>query len=127
MNGAPTISSQLVHCCGAIATERGVLDAVGSALDDLTDLEFPVRVIVPSKSLRQHLLRQLVRRRGAAVGLVVQTAYSAAREVVDATGASLSPGDTFFELMVRRLARDERSLAANLEPLDDGFGAVVGV
>ena len=127
MSDSSTISSHVVHCRGAIATEISFIEAVDAALADLADLATPVRLIVPSKSLRQHILRRLVRERGALAGLVVQTAYSGAREVIERAGASPPPGDAFFDLVVRRLARDERSLASNLETLDDGFGPVAGV
>jgi len=46
---------------------------------------------------------------------------------LDKAGALPPAGDSFFELVVRRLAAGEDSLASSLETLDDGYGTVVGV
>jgi len=119
--------SRVITCRGALATERRLFEEIDAALDGPKDLGRPLRIIVPSKSLRQHLLCQFVKRRGAAAGVVVQTAYSAAREALDLARAMPPPGDSFFELVVRRLAGGESSLASSLENLDDGYGTVVGV
>lgn len=100
---------------------------VESVLDGHRDLDRPVRIIVPSRSLRQHLLCRLVQKRGAIAGLLVQTAYSAAREVLQKAKIAPPSGDGFFDIVVRRLAGSEEVLASNLEALDDGYGSVVGV
>jgi RecB family exonuclease len=57
----------------------------------------------------------------------VQTAYSAAREVLDRADSAAPRGDAFFELAVRRLASGETALASKLDSMDDGYGSVVGV
>jgi len=119
--------SRVITCRGALATERRLFEEIDAVLGGPRDFDRPLRIIVPSKSLRQHLLCQVVKRRGAAAGVVVQTAYSAAREALEMTGAMPAAGDSFFELVVRRLAGAETALASSLENLDDGYGTVVGV
>ncbi len=119
--------SRVITCRGALATERRLFEEIDALLSGPTDLDRPLRIIVPSKSLRQHLLCQFVKQRGAAAGVAVQTAYSAAREALDMAGQQVPTSDSFFELVVRRLASGESSLASTLENLDDGYGTVVGV
>ena len=119
--------SRVITCRGALATERRLLEEIREAQAAQTDLARPVRVIVPSMSLRQHLLTRLVQERKARAGVVVQTAYSAAREVLRNAGKKPPAGDAFFEVVVRRLAHMEEALASNLEALEDGYGTVIGV
>ena len=127
MNEAPDLQSRVITCRGARATERRLLDEILDAQSLQTDFSRPVRIIVPSKSLRQHLLVRLVRKLGARAGLVVQTAYSAAREVLANAEVPTPSSDAFFDLVVRRLGRGEEALASKLEALDDGYGPVAGV
>ena len=121
------LRSRVIVCRGALATERRLFEEIDANLPGPMELGRPLRIVVPSKSLRQHLLCQLVKRRGAVAGVVVQTAYSAAREALEAAGVTPAAGDSFFELVVRRLAGGESSLESSLENLDDGYGTVVGV
>ncbi|HEX6202521.1 MAG TPA: PD-(D/E)XK nuclease family protein [Thermoanaerobaculia bacterium] len=115
---------------GARAAEEALLALVESALagGGIAALGRPVRVIVPSRSLRLHLAAAVARRRGrAAAGLVVQTLYAAAMEVLEradvAPRVSGAGGDLAFEVLVRRAARRQRALAERLESLVDGYGA----
>ena len=66
--------SRVVICRGAQATERRLLDEIErAAAMDMQSLQLPVRVVVPSGSLRRHVLRALVRRHsGPAIWLVEQ-------------------------------------------------------
>lgn len=119
--------SKVVICRGALATERRLL----SEIDRLrprtaSELGSPVRVIVPSRSLRLHLLRRMAETFGAVAGVAVQTLGGAAREIVERTGRGSGPCLAGFELTVRRAARDEPVLAGELDDLDDGYGAVLG-
>jgi hypothetical protein len=86
----------------------------------------PVRVVVPSRSLRHHLIRVITRRRGGVAGLNVQTLYGLAMEVLAGSDAEAPGGDAGFEVLVRRLAAAQPSLHAALGELDDGYDAVVG-
>lgn len=93
----------------------------------LDELGRPVRIVVPSRSLRLHLIRRLVAVSGAPLaGVTVQTLTTAAREVLDRAGDGYLVGDAPFEVLVRRLVRHEGVLAGELDGLDDGYGAAVG-
>jgi len=112
---------------GARAAEEAVLDEVERLLGEGggTPQVRPVRVVVPSNSLRLHLSGELVRRRGRAVlGVAVQTLYGAALEILERGGEAVPRGRLLFDVLARRLAGEERELAAALEPLVDGYGAV---
>ena len=127
MKSPPQTRSRVLTAGGALATEQSLLAEITAAVALGPDLECPLRIVVPSASLRQHVLRRLVSVRGATAGLVVQTAYSAAREVLDRADSAAPRGDAFFELAVRRLASGETALASKLDSMDDGYGSVVGV
>ena len=80
-------ASKVILCRGALATERRLLVEVDRlATRDLDDLGAPVRIIVPSRSLRLHLMRRLVRKRGAVAGVVIQTMGGLAREIMERVG-----------------------------------------
>jgi hypothetical protein len=90
---------------------------------DADALALPVRVVVPSASLRQHVSAVMVRRFGALVGVRVQTLFAVAHEILERAGERLLPGRLAFPILVRSEARKERALAA-LEELREGYGAV---
>jgi hypothetical protein len=96
------------------------------AATNVEELTRPVRVVVPSRSLRRHLLRKVAQRRGSIAGLQVQTLFGLALELVARTGSLLPRGDAAFEVQVRRLAADEPVLSSSLDGLEDGYDAVVG-
>jgi hypothetical protein len=114
---------------GARATEAAVLAVVDELCDaarrDPALLAAPVRVVVPSSSLRLHLSTRLAER-GSRLGVQVQTHFSVALEVLERTGraADVPRGRLLFELLPRRLARREPALAKPLERLEGGFRAV---
>ena len=100
--------SRVIVCRGAIATERRLLaeiDALAPSGPD--DLALPVRIIVPSRSLRLHLLRRLVRNRRAVAGVVIQTIGGLAREINERAGEVVPVRAAAFEVAVRRFARSE--------------------
>ena len=96
------------------------------AASGLEDLSAPVRVVVPSRSLRRHLLRALGRRRGAVAGIQVQTLFGLALDVVSRSDHSTPGADDAFALQVRRLAAAEPTLRDSLDDLAEGYDAVVG-
>ncbi len=99
--------------------------ALGGRSVDPAALERPLRVIVPSRSLRDHLSRTLLARLGGAqLGLVVQTHYAAALEVLETSGEAAPRGDALLPLWVDRLARRDNTLRAALGAFREGFGAV---
>lgn len=119
--------AELLEARGAAAAEA----ALAAAVDRLTagvppaELALPVRVIVPSRSLRLHLAAALVRRRrGPVLGVTVQTLHSVALEVLERCGKPEIRGDALYEVLARRLAREERPLARSLDGLVDGYAAV---
>ena len=86
-----------------------------------------LRVVVPSKSLRLHLNRALVRHFGALAGVRVQTLHRVAEEVLERAGAALPAGGALFDVLVRRVAAEQAALEGPLGGLDDGYGAVAGI
>lgn len=124
---APHTRSRVITCRGARAAERRlvqeIVSSIGTAVEELSD---PVRVVVPSRSLRRHFLRALGRRMGAAAGIQVQTLFGLALEVVSRAGLDVPRADAAFEVQLRRRAAAEPALRAGLEELADGYDAVVG-
>ncbi len=127
MREALQTGSRIIICRGARAAERRLFEVIEeNGASDLEALERPIRIVVPSKSLRRHLLRTIARRRGAVAGLQVQTLFGFALEVLTRSGRSVPPGDAVFELVVRRLAAADPALNESLGGLRDGYDPVVG-
>jgi hypothetical protein len=123
----PETQSRVITCKGARAAERRLLEEIGDVLASGADnLALPVRVVVPSRSLRHHLIRVITRQRGGVAGLNVQTLYGLAMEVLARSDTEAPAGDAGFEVLVRRLAAAQASLHSTLGELDDGYDAVVG-
>jgi hypothetical protein len=127
MNQRFEARSRTITCHGARATERRLLEEIdrlaGSTIEDLSK---PLRIVVPSRSLRRHLLRTVTRRRAAAAGIQVQTLFGLALETVARSGIAQPHADAGFEVQVRRLAACEPTLRGSLDGLTDGYDAVVG-
>ena len=115
---------------GSRAAEEALLRLLAPHLAaglDASALAAPVRIVVPSRSLRLHVAALLASRHAALLGVQVQTLTALAREVVerrDPEAAAAAGGDLAFEVLVRRLARTEPALARGLDGLVDGYGAV---
>ncbi|MEM7049822.1 MAG: PD-(D/E)XK nuclease family protein [Acidobacteriota bacterium] len=114
---------------GAQAVEAALLAALDAhgeeARREPTLLARPVRVIVPSRSLRLHLSAQVVAApRRPALGLRVQTLFATALEVLERSGDEVPRGALLFDLLTRRLAREEPLLAQVLDDLVDGYRGV---
>jgi hypothetical protein len=87
-------------------------------------LASPVRIVVPSRSLREHVAARLVRESGgAAAGVLVQTLRGLAREVLERAEVPIPGADSLIRLLVRREARREPALSGALEDLRDGYAA----
>lgn len=126
----PVLTPGPIWEAGPRALEAQLLDDLGQALDEARRAGAwarPIRVLVPSGSLRDHLTRALVARAGRALlGLRVQTMESAVAEVIASGEATLGP-PALFGARVREVSGRDAVLSRTLSGLDDGFGAVVGV
>ncbi|MBW8876636.1 MAG: PD-(D/E)XK nuclease family protein [Acidobacteria bacterium] len=116
---------------GARAAERTLLERLDSLLEETRKdpalLVRPVRIVVPSRSLRLHLSAAIVRRRGrSAAGVILQTLFGLASEVLERSGEPAPRGALLFEALAQRAARAEPVLRRGLEDLVDGYGAVTG-
>jgi len=124
----PTESrSRVITCSGARAAERRLLEEVDRLSESTAeDLALPVRIVVPSRSLRHHVIRAIARHRGGVAGLQVQTLFGLAMEVLAIADVKAPRGNAGFEVLVRRLAAVEPSLRSPLGELIDGYDAVIG-
>lgn len=114
---------------GALAAEALILDRVaGLAAETRRDpalLARPVRVVVPSRSLRGHVAAALARSRSLA-GVMVQTLHGLAFEILERAGETPPRGRLLAEVLAERHAAAEPQLRAGLGDLVDGYGAVTG-
>jgi RecB family exonuclease len=118
---------------GARAAEAWLLAELGElcekAREDPRRLAEPVHVVVPSRSLREHVAAAIVRHFGRPVtGVKLHTLHGLALEICDRGGApNLPRGELLFPIVVRQQAREEPALSECLDALDDGYGAVTAV
>lgn len=114
---------------GALAAEALVLrrmaELAAEARRDPGLLALPVRVIVPSRSLRAHLSAALVRaRQRSLAGVRVQTLHGLAFEILERAGETAPRGQPLLEILAQRFAEKEPLLRAGLGDLVDGYGGV---
>jgi hypothetical protein len=114
---------------GPRAVEAALFEALHSWSErverDFSLLAEPLRVVVPSRSLRDHLAAGAVRSLGRPlVGVHIQTLYATALEVLECAGESVRTGRELASLWVRRYLRDEPSLMAPLGALTDAYRVV---
>ncbi len=120
---------RLLAGCGAQGTEAvlcaEVLRWLAAAEQDPSRLALPVRIVVPSKSLRLHVASALVRHRGrGTAGLIVETLHTLALEILARAGEPAGSGrGALFEILSRRAARAQPALFRGLEDLLEGYGA----
>ncbi len=119
----------LVLARGARQAEERLLAELTAALaagrGERVLLARPLRVVVPSRRLREHLCAALVRRAGRSlVGIEVLTHLTLALRVLERAGEAPPRGEDFFALAVRRFARQEAVLGERLDRLEDGYGVV---
>jgi hypothetical protein len=86
-------------------------------------LSRPLVVLVPSRSLRDHVADTLVRRLGALAGVAVQTHHTTALQILERAGRRPPAGSECVPVLVRQQARGVAGLSA-LDELVDGHGAV---
>jgi superfamily I DNA/RNA helicase len=125
MPGSRQGAAEVVVAHGARAVEELLLRQLEEMLPTSPEeLLHPVRVVVPSRSLRLHLSQTLVRRFGAVAGILVQTLHRVACEIVERAHERPPRGRGAFHLLVRKVAGDEALLRDALEDLEDGYGSV---
>ncbi len=121
--------AQIEICRGPLAAERHVLDLVGElraeALADPARLATPLRIIVPSRSLRMHLSERIVARFGAVLGLTIQTLHTLAIELLDRGAQPATGGDALVDLLIRRQARNEAVLRRECDGFVDGLRSAI--
>jgi len=123
------VSAEALAAPGPRAVEGGLLEeldlACARAVRDLVQLGRPLRVVVPSRAVRESLCCALIERAECArLGLRIQTLESIALEVLERAGERVVPA-LLYPLAVRERARREVALARDLDRLDDGYAAVV--
>ena len=106
-------------------------DLLLRTLDDLFEehgdlvLARPIRLVVPSKSLRLHILERVLAHRGRAVaGLDCRTHHGLALAVTERAGVDAAIATDLFPLFARRLAHRETPLRRTLEHLADGYASI---
>ncbi len=109
--------------------EAGLLEEVFSdtqrARESPERLSRPIRIVVPSRSLRLHLGARLVAHNGRALaGVTIQTLHGLASEILERVGASPLPSDVLFPVLVRQAAARHPLVRAELDALVDGYGPV---
>ncbi|MCP4869813.1 MAG: hypothetical protein GY898_13970 [Proteobacteria bacterium] len=114
---------------GTRAAEEELLDRIQQGVDegrrDPALLAQPMRVIVPSKSMRLAVSAAIVRRVGRSVlGVVVQSLFGAAYEILEQGGQPVRTSGGLVDVIVRRAAREEVPLREVLDPLVNGYGSV---
>jgi hypothetical protein len=127
----PSPPGRVLVAKGARAAEALLLERIGALAEETRResrlLSLPVRIVVPSRSLRAHLGAAIVRARGRSVaGVMIQTLHGLAREILERAGEVPPPGEPLFRVIAQRRACEEAVLRRGLADLVDGFGAVVG-
>jgi len=116
---------------GAIASESHLLEALCAlAREGVADpklLRKPVQVIVPSRSLREHLSARLVEQHGRAVaGITIQTLDALVASILVRGGEPAATDNVLLPALVGQIARGEASLRESLDSLNRGYASVVG-
>jgi RecB family exonuclease len=120
----------IVIARGARAAEAYLLGELrrlhDAARADWALLGQPVRVVVPSRSLRDHLAARLVRELGGgAAGIAIQTLRALAFELLERAGEGARGGQALVPVLARRFAAAEPALADALGGFEDGFAVAL--
>ncbi len=85
----------------------------------------PIRVIVPSRSLSNHLGARFLQHFGRPVlGVSIQTVHGLARTVLSESAQPGGGKNPLTEIIIRRNARKEPALSQALDHLQDGYSSV---
>jgi len=125
------VVGRVVVLRGAIASESHLLEELAvlarAGVDDPSLLRKPVRVIAPSRSLREHLSARLVEQHGRALaGISIQTLDGLVASILARAGEPSGSDSALLPALIRQLARREASLRDSLEALSRGYAPVVG-
>ncbi len=122
--------SRAVVAPGPRATEEALFAELArlapANLGALAALPGPVRIVVPSGSLRVHVLAGMALRRSAWLGVEVVTLRRVALSIFERAGETPPRGGALLPILVSREAAREPLLARPLEPLEGGFAPLVG-
>jgi RecB family exonuclease len=124
------VSSSLLIAPGPIAAETCLLESLrahaAEARADWSLLARPVRVVVPSRSLRDHLAARLVRAEGGgSAGIAIQTLRALAHELLERAGEGARGGEALVPVLVRRFAAESGALVEALGGFDDGYAVAL--
>jgi hypothetical protein len=127
--GARAAQARLFGELGAVLERRDAALHAALAADDAPAvrslLARPLRVVVPSSSLRDHVSEALLRHFGRSLAaVVVSTQWALALAVLERRGEAPVGGEELFRLLVRRFAAEEPLLSATLGALHEGYGIV---
>jgi hypothetical protein len=115
---------------GARAVEAALLEALEDALCHLQRRPWgrlrPVRVIVPSRSLRVHIIGKILQRlQRPIIAIKVQTLHGFALEVLEQAGIRPELGWEILKVLIKREAKKETPLRNSLEFFERGFEVAV--
>lgn len=122
-----SIGEMLILASGPRDAEARLLDRLENLIPRSPEaFGPPIRIVVPSRSLRRHVLKALADRFGAVVGVVVQTHRALALDVLERAAVELPVGGARVQdLLARRFAAKEGVLQSDLSGFDDGYAPVV--
>lgn len=96
------------------------------AVDSTSALAAPLYVVVPSQSLRLHVMRRLVEAVGSSVvGVGCHTHFGLALRVLDELDMIPPRGLDLFPILARRFARREADLVEALDSLRQGYDGIL--
>ena len=125
---APTAPCRIIEAPGPRAAEEALLEIVAQECASIraepSRLARPFVILVPSRSLREHVLARLTQAFGAVAGIEVMSLRAAANGVVRRAGAAAPDGRSLLPVLARRAAEAEEALRGALDGLEDGYAAV---
>ena len=129
-SGARVAEARLLAEVGAFLEQRDAALLAALAAGDAAAaqqlLARPLRIVVPSSSLRDHVSAMLLRHFGRSLAAVaVHTQWGLALAVIERADEARPAGEELFRLLVRRLAAEEPRLAEALGELHEGYGIVL--
>jgi len=125
------MENRIIRLPGSLATEARLLEELGLLRTEARQapalLSRPIRILVPSGSLRLHLSARIAQELGCVLGIQIQTLQSIALEVLHASGQKPHRSNTLVELLARRCAARQAALSEALAGFEDGLGSIPGV